>query len=259
MAKNFRRIDLYGKVVDQNGQPIAGVQVKGSIVLAVSLVSSENKDVVTVTDASGRFQFVDLHGIGFGVMLQKSGYEFNGKPNWSADSEGAPERPVVSTMWKLQGAEPMVHSKIHDYIPCDGTEIHYDLSTGKKVSTGGGLVVKFTRDPVDIQRGKPFEWTLTLEVAGGGLVEMHDPYPYEAPADGYEETVTITTGPEPKTYTDSTNKNYYYKSADGKYGRLNIELQADFQPPPTSFDASIYFNPSGSRNLEYDPAKQIKP
>jgi hypothetical protein len=162
-------------------------------------------------------------------------------------------------MYKLRGAESIVHSKIHDYIPCDGTEIQYNLSTGKRVTSNGGLVVRFTRNPVQIVRGTPFEWTLALEVPGGGLIEMKDLYPYEAPESGYQEITTITTGPNPKNYTDSVNKNYYYKSADGKYGRLFIELQADFQPPPTSFDGSIYLNPSGSRNLEFDPAQQIKP
>jgi hypothetical protein len=52
---------------------------------------------------------------------------------------------------------------------------------------------------------------------------------------------------------------YYFKSKDGQvYGRMTINITADFQPPPTYFGAEIYANPAGSRNLEFDPKKQIR-
>jgi len=51
----------------------------------------------------------------------------------------------------------------------------------------------------------------------------------------------------------------YFKSKDGKvFGRMNVEITADYQPPPTVFRADILANPAGSRNLEYDPKKRIK-
>ncbi len=62
---------------------------------------------------------------------------------------------------------------------------------GKEVTEPGSITVKFLRNPIDILRNKPFEWTLTLEVPGGGLVEINDPYPYEAPAEGYKSAITI--------------------------------------------------------------------
>jgi len=259
-AQNSQLINVYGKVIDQYGNPVVGAKVDGGVLLNVGIEGSGGKHYQTETDAQGLFTFNDLHGVRFGAAFEKPGYEYNSKlyTTWWDTYKPDPKNPMVFAMYKLQGAEPMVHSKIHDYIPCDGTEIPYDLLTGKRVANGG-LIVTFTRTPADIQTGKPFEWTLTLTVPGGGLTEIHDPYPYEAPHGGYQETTTITTGPAPKTYTDSTNKTYYYKSADGKYGRINVGLQADFQPPPTSFDGSIYLNPSGSRNLEWDSAKEIKP
>jgi hypothetical protein len=38
---------------------------------------------------------------------------------------------------------------------------------------------------------------------------------------------------------------------------MAFKIMADFQPPPTLFDINIYANPAGSRNLEFDPAKEI--
>ncbi len=252
-AENGRKIDFYGKVVDQNGAPVAGAKVRGVIVFS-SMAGTNNKDYFTETDGNGLFKFTNLHGPNFGAVPSKEGYVYDERQpaNWSENYNPNPNVPIVFPIWKLQGAEPMVHAQIHDYIPCDGTEIQYNLLTGKRTSTGGGLIVKFIRNPVQIVRGTPFAWTLTLEVPGGGLIEVKDLYPYEAPENGYEPFTTIATGSDVKNYTDSASKTYYVKSADGKYGRLTIELQADFQPPPTSFDANIYLNLSGSRNLEYD-------
>jgi hypothetical protein len=259
-AQNGREIDAYGKVIDQFGTPVDGADVIGGT-FVISPDGSGGQKFTTETNGQGLFSFTGLHGSDFGVIISKEGYKYNQRPylDWFKGYKPDPANPMVFTMYKLQGAEPMVHIKFGRTIPCDGTEVQYNLLTGTEVSTGGDLIVSFIRDPVQIHRGKPFEWTLTLEVPGGGLIEESDPYPYEAPEGGYQNAVTVTTGPEPKAYIDSTTKSYYYKSADGKYGRLFINLQADFQPPPTSFDGSIYLNPSGSRNLEWDTAKQIKP
>jgi hypothetical protein len=247
--------NMYGKVVDQNGNPVVGAKVRGYV-----RYFDGGHSYFTETDSQGRFKFLGLHGLDFGVAPTKDGYALYTGQNWSKDYKPDPNNPMVFALYKLQGAEPMVHTKFGRTIPCDGTATHYDLFTGKEVGIGDGLVVTFLRNPVDIHRGKPFEWTLTLNVPGGGLIEIKDDYPYEAPVDGYQETITLGTGPDPKNnYLDSVKKTYYYKSADGKYGRLFISLQADFQPPPTSFGGSIFLNPSGSRNLEWDEEKEIKP
>jgi hypothetical protein len=261
-AQNKNSINVYGKVVDQNGLPLAGVKVHGAVQISLSPVSERAEMHETQTDGQGLFTFTGLHGTRFGLGLEKIGYEYNTKlyTTWWNDYKPDPAHPMVFVMYKLQGAEPMVHAKIHDYIPCDGTEINYDLQTGKRVATGGDLIVKFTRNPVQIHIGKPFEWILVMTVPGtGGLIEINDSYPYEAPADGYQKTITITTGPNPSQYLGSLSKTYYYKSSDNKYGRIIIELEADFQPPPASLDGSIFLNPSGSRNLEWDETKQVKP
>ncbi len=260
--ENNTPINFYGKVMDQYGQPINAVKVDGGVMLYGGFTQSKSETYNTQTDTQGRFSFVGLHGVDFGVNFQKDGYFYDLKISSKRPDDyytTSPDRPIIYTMWKLQGAEPMVHQSFIPILPCDGTPINVNLSAGKAVSTGGDIMVAFTRNPVQIVRGKPFEWTLTLNVRGGGLVEVHDPYPYEAPADGYQQTITITTGADPKSYMDSAKKTFYYKSADGKYGRMTIDLQADFQPPPTFFGITFYLNPSGSRNLEWDQAKEIKP
>jgi hypothetical protein len=212
---------------------------------------------VTKTDENGNFEFLGLRGDYLGVLPEKEGYEFvqRGNGNWSDDYKADSNNRVIFRMWKLKGAERMVHVNLQATIPCDGTTTTYNLLTGRGK---GDLEVTLTRNPVNINRSKPFDWTLTVGIANGGLVEDTDLYPYEAPASGYQQSDTIAMSADDKNWSPSISRSYYFQSAGGPtYGRMTINVMANFQPPPTLFDASVYANPSGSRNLEFDPFKKI--
>jgi hypothetical protein len=269
--------DYYGKVIDQSGMPVADVDVVGTLVnppvfgglqygmMGAGDGSTDGGEATikttcrTKSDANGLFQFTWMRGIGFGVSLSKSGYEIDyrvGEKGPISGNQTSADDRTIFTMYKLQGAEPMVHQNFIVMLPCDGTTTNVNLQTGKKVTSGGDIAITFTRNPVQIvDRHTPFEWTLKLEISGGGLIETHDIYPYLAPENGYQASITLGTGPSPKTYSASANQAYYFKSADGKYGRVTIGLHADYQPPPTLLGIEVYLNPSGSRNLESDEAK----
>ena len=149
----------------------------------------------------------------------------------------------------------MIQAQVHTYVSCNGTQETFNLLTGRRK---GDLQVALTRNPVNIDRSKPFDWTLTVGIANGGLIEITDLYPNEAPAEGYQPSVTITMSADDKNWTSSFSRSYYFQSGQ-TYGRMTINVTANFQPPPTFFGADIYANPSGSRNLEFDPSKQINP
>lgn len=249
--------DTYGKVVDQSGNPLAEVKVVGNVDLAFG----DSKAYKTTTDAQGLFHFLGLRGQGLGVELEKNGYYFD-YMSPSADRPNSylpdPNNPLIFTMWKLRGAEPMVHDKLHAYIPCDGSIIKFDLLTGKK-SLDGDFNVSLTRNPVSIVRSKPFAWSVTLEVTNGGLQAITNVYPNEAPAEGYQSKITFDFQPNSKEWTSHFTPKFYFKAKNGQvFGRMAINIMSDFQPPPTLFDAEIYANPGGSRNLEFDPSKQIR-
>jgi hypothetical protein len=161
---------------------------------------------------------------------------------------------MVFHIWKLQGAEPMVHTSIQSGLACDGTPRKFDPQTGRR--DAGNLAVALTRNPVNIDRGRPFDWTLNLRITGGGLIPITDLYPNVAPADGYQSTVTINMPADTDNWTPSVEQSYYV--FDGKnYGRITINIMANYQPPPTHFEIDSYVNPAGSRNLEFDPVKQV--
>jgi hypothetical protein len=246
-------------VVDQDGQPVVGAKVRASLEREASLF--DDKEYDTKTDAKGLFHFLGLHGSALDIIPEKAGYDFDPKLPCSSRPElymPDPTNPLIVTMWKLRGAEPMVHSQLHAYIPCDGSATLFDLLTGKK-STNGDFTVKLTRNPLNIDPRKPFDWSVTFEFTNGGFQEITNlAYPNEAPAEGYQSKMTFEFRANSRNWTSLFTPSLYFKSKDGQvYGRMAFKIMADFQPPPTLFDINIYANPAGSRNLEFDPAKEI--
>jgi hypothetical protein len=255
-ARNTKSLDFYGKIIDQNNQAVPGVKVTARVGLYLGITHDGEKDYNTESDASGDFSFTGIRGAGTGFTLRKEGYIYDQRQASSSradDYTPDPNNPVIFAMWKLTGAEPMIHARVHAYIPCDGTTATFSLLTGRGT---GDLTVTLTRNPVNIDRSKPFDWTLAVGIANGGLVETTDVYPDKAPIEGYRTSVSIGMSADDKNWSSSSNSSYYFKSGN-TYGRMMINVKTNFQPPPTLFDADIYSNPSGSQNLEYDPSKEI--
>ena len=261
-ASNSKALDFYGKVVDQEGSPVAGVKIKAGVGLVINFERSGGKDYYTETDAHGRFSFIGIHGSGVGFTLTKEGYFYNQRlpvTSRPKDYVPDPDNPVIFPIWKLKGAEPMVHVEAHCGLAVDGSPMSFDLLTGKKTN-GGDLVIRLVRNPVNIDRSKPFDWTLTLQINGGGLISVGTIYTNEAPVEGYKSSVTVSMSASEKNWSPSLVQTYFFKARNGQvYGRITANLMANYQPAPTHFEFEVYANPSGSRNLEFDPANVVKP
>jgi hypothetical protein len=265
-AENRRSIGIFGKVVDQNEKPMAGVDVTGSVARIQGWYGEKKwEGKPTKTDANGLFEFIGLTGADWSVSVKRDGYIIDyskgcsGPRGGAQSSQSTPTNRIVLKMWKQRGAEPMKHVKLHTYVACDGTPVRFDLLTGKK-DTNGDLTVSITREPLSILRSQPFTWTLTLAVTNGGLVEIsaNTIYPYEAPVNGYQTLLNYHYAASAIHWTPEITPAFYFTSRNGQiYGRMNLDVIADFQPPPTLFNAEIYANPNSSRNLEFDPQKQI--
>ncbi len=261
-------IAFYGRVVDQRGSPIAGVKATAGVEAVTHFMENHQDQYSTMTNSDGRFQFTSLHGQNLGIYLSKVGYEFKSTLKRYEYSIHTPETqrhhpdrsaPEVFTMWKLKGAEPLVHVEFNRvFVPVDGTPTSFDLLTGKKVPSGGDLTLRVERQPLHIHRGEHFDWKATIEVPDGGIVEQHDVYPNEAPVSGYEGQYAIEMPATSKVWYASVTRTFYVKARDAKlYARIRFKIIADYEPPPTNVTMEAYVNPSGSRNLEYDPAKEV--
>ena len=261
--ENSTPINFYGKVMDQYGKPIDTVTVEGGVMLYGGFTQSKSETYNTQTDTQGRFSFVGLHGVDFGVNFQKDGYFYDLKisskrPDNYYTTE--PDHPIIYTMWKLKGAEPMVHLPlVQGGIPYDGSETNFNLLTGRKNDPVKDMVVKLLRNPLAIDRNKPFDWNLTLSIPDGGLSEASDSYPYQAPEGGYQPLITVNMPATDKNWSSAFDKLFYFKARNGQvYGRIKVHLTANYEGATTHFEFELYANPSGSRNLEWDPAKENK-
>ncbi|OIQ89096.1 hypothetical protein GALL_290010 [mine drainage metagenome] len=264
-AENARPINYYGKVIDQYGEPVSEANVVGNVMLNVGLESSGYKTFTTTTDPAGLFQFTDLRGVNIGLSITKSGYEI-GKYDLASNGpdkggHSTPADRVVFRMWKLHGAEPMVHWQLNRIgLAVDGTASSFDLVAGKRADGTGDIAIRFTRTPLSIERGKPFDWVLTFQIPTGGFAEITGPYANEAPTNGYQPTITIAEPASAKDWTPSFEHAYFFTARNGQvFGRMTVHLVGDYVTPPTHFELEVYANPAGSRNLEFDAAKAYKP
>jgi hypothetical protein len=104
----------------------------------------------------------------------------------------------------------------------------------------------------------PFDWKLTISVPQGGLVEREDALDFEAPISEYQPGREIQMSAaigQPK-WKSHFGGEFFVRLPSGRYGRFRLNLSAE----KGRCEIESYLNPQpGSRNLEYDPSKEIKP
>ena len=268
---NQTRQDRYGKVIDQDGHPVAGVEVTGTI----EFIQADKPDLhyKTQTDTNGLFQFTGLHGAGLAVKVAKAGYEMDNQSGgavFDPSGQSSPTNRVIFMMWKLRGPEPMKHVQIQSPVLNGNEGKQFDLLESKmetlwnadeiraalKYATGD-LTVTVNCDPLATNRNQPFSWSCSLAITNGGLCETTEIYPYQAPADGYKPVVKMDFPTNMVDWKSDCRRTYYFTSNHGRvYGRMAFHLSAGSKF--ALFQADIYANPAGSRNLEFDPSKQIQ-
>lgn len=266
-------IQFYGLVLDQDNNPIPGVKVTLSIRTTKETmpgaIHDEFEEPVVSTDGQGRFAITDAQGALLSVKsLDKAGYEASEKSlnrahywYWRDPQDvfhPDPAKPEVFRMWKKMGAETLVRKGIGHAIPYNGSPTTFDLIEDR-AATPGDLRVTLVRDPQQIHWGQiNFEWTVTIEAVDGGVIESSDEQMYGAPADGYQSTVVIHMPADDPHWTDTKNVALYLKLRGGKYyGRAELKFMVGSDRPTTPFSITSYVNPSGSRNLEYDPLQGV--
>ena len=254
-------ITFYGKVVDEKGTPISGASVSFSI---TDTSRSGGSDYYRKSDAQGLFSLKGVKGYAVDVAATKDGYYDWGKGvRQSFLSSGGekplptdPNNPAIFTLRKKGEAAALIYKGKTFNIPTEGTPYELDLKRGVAVSGGEGHI-KMECWAGDLKT-RPFDWRCRITVPDGGLVRV-DPeelFPFEAPEDGYEPFDEINMPAALRDrWLSQVRKRYYLKLKDGNYAMFNIRVVLGGLKP--FVETTWYLNPSGSRNLEYDKAKQI--
>ena len=139
----------------------------------------------------------------------------------------------------------------------------FDITTGKRTDLGE-LQIALTQNPLIVRRGfDHFDWSVKIAMVAGGLIETKDPYKYLAPESGYQSSVAFAQAKDDPKWQDRLRFYYYVRTAKGQYGVVLIDLTPGSNRPDAGLGIGLsietWLNPAGSRNLEFDPAKQIRP
>jgi hypothetical protein len=283
-ALNHNPIEFYGRALDQHGEPVNGAEVTGSVLYNTG-VKSGRKVASTITDAGGYFRFSGLEGQTLGIDFKKSGYEFNPRHTlfsfsyFEADHKRHipdPKNPVIFTLWKKQGAEALVYyDKTFWEIPADGTPLKLNLATGRMGDAEADMIVSLARTPLRMRYGeRGYAWNATVEIVGGGMIRVGEQDYYNlAPESGYlprfehaQESQSVRDAQSEKikwTWRGEVEDTFLVKSLDGRrYARVHLRISSSCRQTNdanASMSVTVWLNPSGSRNLEFDSRKAIAP
>jgi hypothetical protein len=95
-----------------------------------------------------------------------------------------------------------------------------------------------------------FNWSVTISVPDGGILETNEEFMFEAPTDGYQPSIVIQATTNDLHWSAVAKTQFYFKSRNGNvYGRAKAKIYSQYQKA-AAIDLDYYVNPSGSRNLE---------
>jgi hypothetical protein len=254
--------NFYGKVLDENNQPVAGANVK--ILVQGELGSahgSTEHDLQSGQD--GLFKLEGVHSFGVIVTVSKDGYytlpDGHGPWFWIIRNGTMPsmDHPAVFPLQKKGPTEPLIVMRTGSaVVATDGTPLEFNLERGHVVKDQPGTFnVQTWVDTHDPKSNQPYHWKFRITVPGGGLQLRTNEYQFIAPLSGYKEFDEVEITPGQPQWNDVRERNYFVKLADGKYAQVRLSVNAR-----GSFGiADCFINPSGSQNLEFDPTKRLKP
>ena len=256
-------VHVYGRLIDQNGTPVADVVVQASISHRTSLYSGSGRsDELTIKSApDGRFE---LHGHGSVLTvekIEKEGYilgpytsSFGFSPQFPDVYHPDKNAPEVIHLWKMLGGMDLLRYGENALQKPDGSTYTFNFLEGthQPGRLPGDLYITVMRGPVAGQ-WDPFDWSYRIEVPNGGLVATQDIFMFQAPKEGYMPAIEGQFKKGPKS---TPHFHFYIRS---RLGHLYSAVTVQVDGYVNHGDAGIYLesiaNPSGSRNLEVNKNK----
>ncbi len=272
-AKADGPVVFYGKVIDQNNDPVVGATVEAKILYygGFSLLKMRDGDdndkyhsSVLTTDSSGKFTVSGNKGKSLDINISKEGYKSpEGRLSYVYDPNErklrhhpSPGNPVILTMWKKGKIEEgLIKRKILFKFDSDGTEQGVSLIDGKWLKTNitdAALIVSVAADIPEGTRPRRYNWSLTIDVPNGGIIETSDAFLYQAPEEGYQNPYTLTmSADDSKWRGDISNKKFYVKARNGDIYASIILGCHSYSNNKALVKMKTFVNPNGSRNLEH--------
>lgn len=240
-------IAFYGKVVDQDHKPVAGVKVTMDW---TDLSANGTSTAVRITDAEGNFSIENIRGKNFGITaLERAGYQAARATNRASFE--------YAGFWEPTYHEPDAKHPVILKIRKKG-EAAALLSVRGKTIVNFGTAVRLPmpgdsngKSPIKVSvtesDAKGRRWKAQISVEGGGILPALAEFPVEAPKDGYEESITIDQDSlQPPGWQDIDEGGWFYIKTTQGYGLLELRQMRGKR----TLHYKISMNPTGSTNLE---------
>jgi hypothetical protein len=246
-------ICFYGKVVDENSNAVPGASVR----FHWSELPTEDgsRTATTESDAAGLFSLQGKRGPNLTVWVSKQGYYashggrqgfsyLSGPEKFSPD----PQQPAVFELRrkgqgvKLITSQNGIQPDLTLSVPKDNNPIRVDFFE-HKFGASGQLEVSQLKPPWR----EATEWSFSMSIPDGGLVEAREEFLVEAPETNYQATVHLHFAKGETNWCTHIKRNYYIVFGQPRhYGRIQVETDLSQQ----SVFLTYAINPTGSRDLE---------
>lgn len=252
-------IRFYGRVVDETMMPVVGAAIH---FIWTDTSTHGTSEADTVSDERGLFSLTGAHGKHLSVYVSKDGYhtpvaartaafEF-AVPSDQNYYEPNPKSPVLFRLRKRGEGAHLVKGELRVLIPFgEEKSATVDLLNGKE-SPKGQLEIRASK-PEKHGVHFPYDWRFSMTIPDGGFVEQNDEFGFEAPETGYRTALDYQQHAENGAKgVFVEGKMYFVFGTPKRYGRLHFETGGDSRRVSIEY----VLNPTGSRNLEYDPNEQ---
>jgi hypothetical protein len=255
-------ISFWGKVVDQDGQPIDGAPVK----IHINDKGMTGSDYSRTTDASGQFSIIGVHGLSLSATVSKEGYDRvkeSTKVYGYADGvtrDGpipTPEAPAVFVLRKRAATSALMIKGVRIPAWQTSSPVGVQLATGRVVNPNeGDIVLRLVNDDpaAKVPPFHPYQWNFRIEVNGGGLIERIDQFNYTAPVDGYRNADEIALPADKTRWVSQFDGDYFVRLQNNQYARVKLSVNSGRNPFITM---TAFVNPTaGDRNLESNSSQK---
>ena len=133
----------------------------------------------------------------------------------------------------------------------NGQPTTVNLLTGEE-SNDGQFQVRVWAEDRD-QRGR-YDWKVSLKAIQGGFVESPEEFPSEAPPSGYDSSLEFSALASSPEWRAALEKHFYFVvGSPPQYGRMRFSAKIY----GGGYFLDYFINPTGDRNLVYDPLRDV--
>lgn len=269
------------KVVDENNDPLKGIDV-GIAFPRIFYGKEKNEIEHKLTDMNGR---CSASGASYDtvryVVIREGYYHIIGSYKFKQKNFGswAPNNPEVTiVLRKVKSPVPMYSRRFYKVLPLRNTDIGCDLIANDWVKPYGDGIHSDITFHLKKQYNNEFDYRADLQVKFFGRDDGFVKYnmnmyngsefklPRYAPTDGYQKQfIRQVIRPPGKPLQDDQNENNGYvfrirsfSQNSIMYGKIQGDIELGANGAGTAGVAfSYYLNPDHTRNLEFDPKKNL--